>query len=131
MMSYNFVALILLSGGAVLHIFAAGRGAHRAMQTTLSGRLQALESVTWHAVSVWLLLHLGLAGATFFSSHPLLAGALVFASFHALVLGIMCLGVSLVQCRSWVAMPQAYLFMMIAVSLGMVAWRQWTESITV
>ena len=115
---YALVAAFLLGGGVLIHVFLAGRTVHAEMQTALDGFPKALESLTWHAVSVWLALHCLLALVGAFYSHALLTGAIAFGAFHAAILGVLCLGVSRVLCQSWTAMRQGYIFLAIAGALG-------------
>lgn len=118
---YTTIAALLLASGVVLHVFLAGRTVHADMQAALEGFPKALESVTWHAVSLWLVLHLLLALGAIAYPHPLLTGALALGAVHAAALGVMCLGMSLYLCKSWTAMAQAYLFLLIAGALAAAA----------
>ncbi len=115
---YALVAAVLLGGGVLIHVFLAGRTVHAEMQAVLDGFPKALESLTWHAVSVWLVLHFVLALGAIVYSHSLMTGAIAFGAVHAALLGILCLGVSRVLCQSWTAMRQGYLFLAIAGTLG-------------
>ena len=115
---YAIGAAVLLGAGVLVHVFAAGRTLHADMQAALVGFPKALESVTWHAVSLWLVLHFALALAAVYYTHPMLNGAVAFGAVHAALLGIMCLGMSLYLCKSWIAMRQAYLFILIAGALA-------------
>lgn len=115
---YALVAALLLGGGVLIHVFWAGRTIHAEMQVALGGFPKALESLTWHAVSVWLILHCLLALAGAFYDHALLTGAIAFGAVHAALLSVLCIGVSRVQCQSWVAMRQGYIFLAVAGALG-------------
>lgn len=118
---YALAAAFLLGGGVLIHVFLAGRTVHAEMQTALNGFPKALESLTWHAVSVWLALHCLLALVGAFYSHALLTGAIAFGAVHAALLGILCLVVSRMLCQSWTAMQQGYIFLAIAAALGAAA----------
>jgi hypothetical protein len=115
---YALIAAILLASGIFLHVVVAGRTVHADMRAALEGFPKALESVTWHAVSLWLVLHFVLALGAIFYSHPMLTGALALGAVHAALLGFMCLGMSLYLCKSWTVMGQAYLFLLIAGSFA-------------
>jgi len=115
---YALVAAVLLGGGVLIHVFLAGRSIHAEMQAALEGFPKALETLTWHAVSVWLLLHCLTALAGAFYSHAFLTGAIAFGALHAALLGVLCLGVSRILCQSWVAMRQGYIFLAVAGALG-------------
>lgn len=118
---YALAAAFLLGGGVLIHVFLAGRTIHAEMQAALNGFPKALESLTWHAVSLWLALHCLLALVGAFYSNALLTGAIAFGAVHAALLGILCLAVSRVLCQSWTAMRQGYLFLAIAAALGAAA----------
>ncbi|MBL4863457.1 MAG: hypothetical protein JKY63_00945 [Rhodobiaceae bacterium] len=107
----------LLAVGFGLHV-VLGRAIHQEMQEALDGFPKALDTVTWHAVSLWLSLHLVLALAAVYCAHPWIVGALVLGAIHALSLGALCLSISLKLCKSWTAMRQSYLFFMIAGALA-------------
>ncbi len=115
---YATVAAVLLTSGVILHVFVAGQTLHAEMQAALDGFPKAIGNLTWHAISLWLVLHLGLAVTAIFLKHSLLPGALAMGALHAALLGFLCLGVSLYLLNSWTAMGQAYLFFMIAGALG-------------
>ncbi len=115
---YALVAAVLLGGGVLIHVVLAGRTVHAEMQAALNGFPKALESLTWHAVSVWLALHCLLAFVAVFYGHALLTGAIALGAVHAALLGVLCLAVSRVLCHSWIAMRQGYIFLAIAVALG-------------
>lgn len=115
---YAMAAAVLLAGGVVIHVFLAGRAVHAEMQAALTGFPKALESLTWHAVSVWLALHCLLALSGAFFSHALLTGAIAFGAVHAALLGVLCLVVSRVLCQAWTAMRQGYIFLAIAGAMG-------------
>lgn len=118
---YALAAAFLLGGGVLIHVFLAGRTIHAEMQAALNGFPKALESLTWHAVSLWLALHCLLALVGAFYSNALLTGAIAFGAVHAATLGVLCLGVSRVLCQSWTAMRQGYVFLAIAAALGAAA----------
>ncbi|WOF72683.1 hypothetical protein QMT40_000302 [Parvibaculaceae bacterium PLY_AMNH_Bact1] len=115
---YAAGAAALLASGIILHVFLAGRTVHADMQAALEGFPKALESATWHGVSLWLGLHFVLALVAVFYAHPMMTGALVFGALHAGLLGIVCLAMSLHLCNSWTAMRQSYLFMLISGALA-------------
>lgn len=114
---YAIGAAALLASGIILHVVIAGRTLHADMQAALEGFSKALESATWHGVSLWLVLHFALALVAVFYTHPMLTGALAFGALHAGLLGVVCLGLSRHLCNSWTAMRQSYLFLLIAGTL--------------
>ena len=111
---YALGAAIVLFAGCYIHIIFAGRRVQAEMQADLTGFHAALEALLWHAVSLLLILFFALSVWAVFARSEMMAGAMLFAGVHAAALGLLCLGVSLKRLNSWVGMPQAYLFFLIA-----------------